>query len=272
MPVYPDQAYADTRDTEIAVHAITAGDVSNALRKGSADFWRHPSHYLFVALIYPVVGIVLAVWSAGGATFPLLYPLATGFALLGPIAALGLYELSRRRERGEDDNPRYALEVVRHPANGAMIAVGLWLAILFAFWIAAAGAIYEAHFAVNPPETLMALVTETFTTPRGWGLLLWGNLVGFGQSRPDDRLGRHRGREPVHRLDPAVRGSGPGAADSRPRYLAPLPQDHRLIVRLGCGPKKRPCAGIVAQGHSSKTVKADQALSAISVSSGSRST
>src|SRR5690606_23569069 len=90
MPVYPDQAYADTRDAEIAVHAITAGDVFNALRKGSADFWRHPSHYLFVALIYPVVGIVLAVWSAGGATFPLLYPLATGFALLGPIAALGL--------------------------------------------------------------------------------------------------------------------------------------------------------------------------------------
>jgi len=179
MPVYPDQTYADTRDAEIAVHAITAGDVLDALRKGSADFWRHPSHYLFVALIYPVVGIVLAVWSAGGATFPLLYPLATGFALLGPIAALGLYELSRRRERGEDDNPRYALEVVRHPANGAMIAVGLWLAILFAFWIAAAGAIYEAHFAVNPPETLMALVTETFTTPRGWGLLLWGNLVGL---------------------------------------------------------------------------------------------
>lgn len=179
MPVYPDQAYADVKDVEIPIRAITTSDVFNALGKGSADFWRHPSHYLFVALIYPVVGIVLAVWSAGGATFPLLYPLATGFALLGPIAALGLYELSRRHERGEDDSPRHALDVVRHPAIGSIAAVGLYLMAVFLLWLAAANVIYEAHFAADRPATLMALITETFTTPRGWGLLIWGNLVGF---------------------------------------------------------------------------------------------
>lgn len=179
MPVYPDHALADVGEAEIPVRAIAVDDVFDALRKGAADFWRHPSHYLFIALIYPIVGIVLAVWSAGGATFPLLYPLATGFALLGPVAALGLYELSRRRERGEDDHPRYALEVVRHPAKGAMIAIGLLLAVIFGLWITAAGAIYQAHFAVNPPETFQALLMDTFTTPRGWDLLLWGNLVGL---------------------------------------------------------------------------------------------
>lgn len=180
MPVYPEQAYADVGNAETVVRPISTSDVFDALRKGSADFWRHPSHYLFIALIYPLVGIVLATWSAGGATFPLLYPLATGFALIGPVAALGLYELSRRRERGEDDDPSHALSVLRHPAIGSMIAVGLWLAILFILWITAAGAIYEAHFSVRAPETLMALITETFTTSRGWSLLFWGNLVGLG--------------------------------------------------------------------------------------------
>lgn len=179
MPVYPDQAYADVNAREIPVRAIAISDVFDALGRGSADFWRHPSHYLFIALIYPVVGIVLAVWSAGGATFPLLYPLATGFALLGPLAAIGLYELSRRRERGEDDSPRHALEVIRHPAIGSMIVVGLYLTFVFLLWIAAANAIYAAHYPLGGPDTLMALLTETFRTPRGWSLLLWGNLVGF---------------------------------------------------------------------------------------------
>ena len=179
MPAYPEHAYADTTEIDIAVRAISIGDVFDALSKGAADFWRHPSHYLFVALVYPLVGIVIAVWSAEGSTFPLLYPLATGFALVGPIAAIGLYELSRRRELGEDDSPRHALEVLNHPSIGAMILVGLLLAIVFTLWIASAGAIYEAHFPTNPPATLMALLNETFTTARGWSLLIWGNAVGL---------------------------------------------------------------------------------------------
>lgn len=179
MPVYPQQAYADIRDADLPIRTIAINDVFDALGRGVADFWRHPSHYLFVALIYPIVGIVIALWSSGEATFPLLYPLAAGFALLGPVAALGLYELSRRRERGEDDSAHHALTVLNHPALGSILTVGLWLALLFALWIAAAGAIYESHFAVNPPESLAALVTETFTTSRGWSLLFWGNLVGF---------------------------------------------------------------------------------------------
>lgn len=179
MPVYPEQAYAHASDADIAVRPITTGDVLDALGKGTADFWRHPSHYLFIALIYPLVGIALAVWSAGGATFALLYPLAAGFALIGPVAALGLYELSRRRERGEDDDPRHALAVLHHPAIGSMTAVGLLLAVLFILWITAAGAIYEAHFAIDPPTTLIGLVTETLTTARGLSLLFWGNLVGL---------------------------------------------------------------------------------------------
>ena len=75
-------------------------DLFDALRLGAADFWEKPSHYVMLALIYPIVGIVLTVWMNGYHTWPLLYPLVGGFALIGPFAALGLYEISRRREAG----------------------------------------------------------------------------------------------------------------------------------------------------------------------------
>tara|TARA_R100000365_G_C2742168_1_gene70809 strand:+ start:1344 stop:2135 length:792 start_codon:yes stop_codon:yes gene_type:complete len=180
MPVSSNPALAQSHTSERAIRTISTGDVFNALGKGVSDFWRHPSHYLFLALIYPAVGIVLAVWSAGGATFPLLYPLATGFALIGPLAAIGLYELSRRREQGEDDSPRHALSVLKHPAIGSIVILGAMLAVVFALWLTAANAVYDAHFGANPPATLIALLIETFTTAQGWSLLVWGNLVGLG--------------------------------------------------------------------------------------------
>src|SRR5690606_16123766 len=79
---------------------IGVADVLDALRLGWEDFRAKPSHYVFLGLIYPIAGVVLAAWSSGANMLPLLYPLAAGFALLGPVAAIGLYEISRRREAG----------------------------------------------------------------------------------------------------------------------------------------------------------------------------
>ncbi|SDG54064.1 DUF2189 domain-containing protein [Pelagibacterium luteolum] len=135
---------------------------------------------MFLVLIYPAVGILLAVWSAGGDTFALLYPLAAGFALLGPVAAIGLYELSRRREAGLDDSPRHALGIARHPALGAIVALGIMLAVIFAAWIACAAALYGTFMGASRPEGVLELLTMTFTTPEGMALLFWGNLVGLG--------------------------------------------------------------------------------------------
>ena len=75
------------------VRKIGFGDIREALDKGVADFVAMPSHLVFLGLIYPTVGFILAASNP----LQLLYPLMSGFALIGPFAAIGLYEVSRRR-------------------------------------------------------------------------------------------------------------------------------------------------------------------------------
>ncbi len=85
-----------------AVRSIGPADLEDALVKGLDDFWAMPTHVVFLSLIYPVVGLALGRATFGYDIVPLLFPLAAGFALIGPFAAIGLYELSRRRELGLD--------------------------------------------------------------------------------------------------------------------------------------------------------------------------
>ena len=91
-----------------------------------------PSHAIILCIIYPVLGLMLARAVHGYSVLPLLFPLAAGFALLGPFAALGLYELSRRRENGERaPSALAALDVLRSPSFGAMLGLGVLLLALF---------------------------------------------------------------------------------------------------------------------------------------------
>src|SRR5690606_30702259 len=81
------------------VRQIDYGDLAESLRLGFDDFWQKPSHYVFLCLIYPIVGVFLIQSSSGANAIHLAYPLMSGFALVGPFAAIGLYEISRRRDR-----------------------------------------------------------------------------------------------------------------------------------------------------------------------------
>ena len=80
------------RAETLPVRTISTGDLRDALRLGYADFVAKPSHIAFIALIYPIAGIVLAQLTVSYNIFPLLFPLLGGFALLGPFAAIGLYD------------------------------------------------------------------------------------------------------------------------------------------------------------------------------------
>src|SRR6266700_2637726 len=108
-----------------AVREITLADLRDALARGVDDFAAFRTDVAFLCVIYPLMGLVLARLVFGYELLPLLFPLASGFALIGPVAAVGLYEMSRRREAGADAGWADAVAVVHAPAFGSIVLFGL---------------------------------------------------------------------------------------------------------------------------------------------------
>ena len=161
------------------IRTIGLSDLHRALQLGWEDFKAVPSHAIILCVIYPVLGLVLARAVFGYAVLPLLFPIVAGFALVGPFAALGLYELSRRRELGDQPSAWDALEVLRSPSFGAMLGLGTLLLALFVTWVATAQAIYVSVFGYGGASGFDEFVQRVLTTPQGWWLIIVGCGVGF---------------------------------------------------------------------------------------------
>jgi uncharacterized membrane protein len=170
---------AGAASQRITIRRIGVGDLKDALRLGLDDFLAMPTHAIFLCLVYPVIGIVLARLAFGYSVLPLIYPLASGFALVGPFAALGLYEMSRRREEGLDVSATHAFDIVQSSSIGAISALGLLFLVIFGVWLAVANAIYVADFGYAPPASFRAFLHDVLTTSAGWNLIIVGNLVGL---------------------------------------------------------------------------------------------
>jgi uncharacterized membrane protein len=160
------------------VRTITLVDLKDALTKGIDDFSAMPSHAVFLCLIYPIVGLMAGRLVIGYDVLPLLFPLVSGFALVGPFAAIGLYEMSRRREQGLDVPWLAAFDIRYSPSFGAIMALGLLLMVIFLIWLAVAQAIYIATFGYRPAASMPDFVHQVLTTPAGWTLIIVGNSVG----------------------------------------------------------------------------------------------
>ena len=154
-------------------------DVGEALALGWSDFRANPTHLAFLGLVYPVMGIVLGRIASGYNAMPLIYPLIGGFALLGPIAAVGLYEMSRRRERGLPVSWRNAFDVFRSPRIASILILGGMLGVLFVVWLVVAKAIYNETLAGVGGDSVTELVQATLGTHAGRALLVYGTGAGF---------------------------------------------------------------------------------------------
>jgi len=162
-----------------AVRGIAIGDLGSVLARGFDDFMAFRTDVIFVCIVYPLVGLVLARLAFGYDMLPLIFPLASGFALLGPFAAVGLYEMSRRREAGMAASWADALAVMRSPSFGAIVLLGLVLMAIFLLWLLAAWAIYIATLGPAPPISVTAFFRDVFTTDAGWTMIAVGVSVGF---------------------------------------------------------------------------------------------
>jgi len=160
------------------VRKIGMMDLEDALAKGIEDFRAIPTHVIFLSLIYPVGALIVAQLTLNDLVH-LFFPLAAGFALIGPVAALGLYELSRRRELGLDLWWTDAFDVRHSRSIRGILTLGVLLIVIFVLWVAVAQAIYIATFGNSPPGAIPNFLRQVFTTPEGWTLIVAGNGVGF---------------------------------------------------------------------------------------------
>src|SRR5271155_313135 len=167
-----------TSPVNLVVRRISPSDLYHSLARGIDDFTAMPSHAVFLCVIYPLLGVFMIAMILGNSWLPLAFPIAAGFALVGPIAAIGLYELSRRREAGLDSSASHAFDVLRSPSLGAIVALSILLMAIFLTWLAVAEAIYVANFGYAAPTSIRQFADNVMNTSAGWNLIIVGTEVG----------------------------------------------------------------------------------------------
>src|SRR5262245_18896852 len=180
MASLPGKAIGAAGDSTVYddVQKISAADLVDALAKGVDDFKAKPSHLVILAILYPIAMVVAANIAVGYIPLPLVFPLLSGFALIGPLAAIGLYEISRRREHGLDISWEHALNVIRHPSL-SILTLSVLLGVIYFAWLGAAFEIYRQIYGSAVPSSISTFVEEVLTTSAGWTLIILGCGVGF---------------------------------------------------------------------------------------------
>ena len=162
-----------------AVRRIGIADIRDVLAKGLEDFAAFRTDVGSLCVVYPLAGLVLARLAFGYDLLPLVFPLISGFALIGPIAAVGLYEMSRKREEVGNAGWADAFDVFRSHSLPAIVGLGFVLLVLFLLWLGAAMAIYDMTLGPEPPASIGAFLHDVLATARGWAMIIVGCGVGF---------------------------------------------------------------------------------------------
>ncbi len=160
------------------VRTITIADIRAALRLGYADFSALRTDVIVAFLLYPIIGACL-VWAAYHQNLvPLIFPLISGFALLGPAAAVGLYEMSRKREAGKSAGWADAFAVLQSPRFGAIFALAIAHLCVFFLWLLSAYTVFMSTMGPEIPGSPSAFLGDVLTTGPGWTMMLVGIPLG----------------------------------------------------------------------------------------------
>lgn len=167
-----------TPEAGAQARSLGSADLRWALDKGWDDFKAKRGDLILLPFIYPVVGALASVFAFNANLFPLIFPLVGGFALVGPVAAAGFYELARRREAGIDSSWWHFLDPLKGRSRLPIAVLTGMLAALFLAWMFAANLIYEATLGTLGPLTPDAFVRDLFGTSQGWTMIILGNITG----------------------------------------------------------------------------------------------
>ncbi|WP_322097018.1 DUF2189 domain-containing protein [Pelagibius sp.] len=160
------------------VQTITAGDVVDALGRGLGDFRAAPLFGLFFGGVYAVGGMIIVLCALALGVGYLSYPLAVGFALIGPFVAVGLYEVSRRREVGQELDWKGVLGVIvaqRKRELGWMAFVSLFILVV---WMYQVRILIALFIGLRAPTTMTEFVSVVLGTPEGLTFLAVGHIIG----------------------------------------------------------------------------------------------
>lgn len=171
-------ASRSARTRRIPIRRISDDDLRASLTQGYDDFRDLRGDLVFAGLIYTLIGLAAVVMTTSRPLMPFFFPVVAGVALLGPVAAVGFYELARRREIGQDVHWFNFLDVRKRPSLDDMGIVAGLLLLIFLGWLLAAGALYALIFGWATPTSIGGFLSAIFTTPRGWALIAAGAIVG----------------------------------------------------------------------------------------------
>jgi uncharacterized membrane protein len=162
-----------------AVRRITGADLFEVLGRGFSDEGAYRTDIFFLVIAYPILCVGAAYIAFGMNMIPLLFPLASGIAIVGPAAAVGLHEMSRRREMGLEVSWRNAFDVVHRPAIGGILMLGVLLTALFLSWLATAWVIYQNTMGPALPDSAGQFLTDVLYTDQGHMMIAEGFGAGF---------------------------------------------------------------------------------------------